>query len=107
MRTSDPSESVNYTLVVFKNNSCSIQVKLPRRLEPDCFPHFLKEIQTNRTYYTSTSILGQIYDMVVRNVDGIGCKPEGMSFGTQKLYQVGNARRVNMFILYYSTLRKS
>lgn len=63
-------------LCLHRHTFAWMSVKLPRRLEPDCFPHFLKEIQTNRTYYTSTSILGQIYDMVVRNVDGIGCKPE-------------------------------
>jgi len=56
-----------------------IQVKLPRRLEPESFPHYMKENQTNRrTYYTSTSVLGQVYDKIIRNVDGLGYRPEGM-----------------------------
>lgn len=55
-----------------------MSVKLPRRLEPECFPHYMKKENqaTRRTYYTSTSILGQIYDKVVKNVDGLGYRPE-------------------------------
>ena len=41
----------------------------------------MKENQiSRRTYYTSTSVLGQMYDKVVRNVDRLGYKPEGMAF---------------------------
>nr|XP_024378193.1 probable RNA-dependent RNA polymerase 3 isoform X2 [Physcomitrium patens] len=54
------------------------EVKLRRGLEPKCYPHFMrKQNQTSRrTYYTSTSILGQIYDMVDKNADRLGYRPE-------------------------------
>jgi hypothetical protein len=56
------------------------QVKLPRRLEPECFPHYMKNENqaTMRTYNTSISVLGQLYDKVVKNVDGLGYRLEGI-----------------------------
>jgi hypothetical protein len=75
-RSQGSSGILNIFLTAFAQN----QVKLPRRLEPECFPHYMKKENqaSRRTYYASTSILGQIYDKVVKNVDGLGYRPEGI-----------------------------
>lgn len=54
-----------------------LQVELPSRFFPKSWPHHMRK-EDSKKYHHSSSILGQLYDMAILDVDNLGCSWKGL-----------------------------
>ena len=53
------------------------QVELPSRFFPKSWPHHMRK-EDSKKYHHSSSILGQLYDMAILDVDNLGSSWKGL-----------------------------